>query len=47
LNHAILNALIQKGLPPDKSFKIMEAVRKGKVAKGKEPKWKDEYIPVP
>ena len=29
-----------------KSFKIMEAVRKGKVAKGKEPKWKDEYIPL-
>lgn len=24
----------------------MEAVRKGKVAKGKEPKWKDEYIPL-
>ena len=38
--------LMQKGLPPDKAFKIMEAVRKGKVAKGKEPKWKDEYIPL-
>ena len=37
---------MQKGLPPDKAFKIMEAVRKGKVAKGKEPKWKDEYIPL-
>ena len=24
----------------------MEAVRKCKVAKGKEPKWKDEYIPL-
>ena len=34
--------LIKKGLPPDKAFKIMESVRKGKVAKGKEPKW-EEY----
>ena len=42
----IMIYLIQKGLPPDKSFKIMEAVCKGKVAKGKEPKWKDEYIPL-
>lgn len=31
--------LIKKGLPPDKAFKIMESVRKGKVAKGKEEKW--------
>ena len=42
----IMVYLMQKGLPPDKAFKIMEAVRKGKVAKGKEPKWKDEYIPL-
>ena len=42
----IMIYLIQKGLPPDKAFKIMESVRKGKVAKGKEPKWKDEYIPL-
>lgn len=42
----IMIYLMKKGLPPDKSFKIMEAVRKGKVAKGKEPKWKDEYIPL-
>jgi DNA polymerase-3 subunit alpha (Gram-positive type) len=35
--------LIQKGLPPDKAFKIMEAVRKGKVAKKKEPLWGEEY----
>ena len=42
----IMIYLMKKGLPPDKSFKIMEAVRKGKVAKGKEPKWKDEYIPI-
>ena len=34
--------LINKGLPSNASFKIMEAVRKGKVAKGKEPKW-EEY----
>ncbi len=40
----IMIYLIDKGLPPDKAFKIMEAVRKGKVAKGKEPKWKEEYI---
>ena len=42
----IMIYLMKKGLPPDKAFKIMEAVRKGKVAKGKEPKWKDEYIPL-
>ena len=42
----IMIYLMKKGLPPDKSFKIMEAVRKGKVAKGKESKWKDEYIPL-
>ena len=42
----IMIYLMKKGLPPDKSFKIMEAVRKGKVAKGKEPKWKDEYRPL-
>ena len=35
--------LIKKGLNPDHAFKIMEAVRKGKVAKGKEPKW-EEYV---
>ena len=34
--------LIKKGLNPDHAFKIMEAVRKGKVAKGAEPKW-EEY----
>jgi DNA polymerase-3 subunit alpha (Gram-positive type) len=38
--------LIAKGLPPDKSFKIMESVRKGKVAKGKEDKWETEYVPL-
>ena len=38
----IMIYLINKGLPSNASFKIMEAVRKGKVAKGKEPKW-EEY----
>ena len=42
----IMIYLIKKGLPPDKAFKIMESVRKGKVAKGKEPKWDDEYVPL-
>jgi DNA polymerase-3 subunit alpha (Gram-positive type) len=31
--------LINKGLQPDTAFKIMEAVRKGVVAKGKADKW--------
>ncbi len=39
----IMLYLMRKGLPPDASFKIMESVRKGKVAKGKEPKW-PEYV---
>ena len=38
----IMIYLIKKGLDPNKAFKIMESVRKGKVAKGKEPKW-EEY----
>ena len=39
----IMIYLIKKGLQPDKAFKIMESVRKGKVAKGKEAKW-PEYV---
>jgi len=35
----IMTYLMEKGLPPNTAFKIMESVRKGKVAGGKEPKW--------
>ncbi len=38
----IMIYLIQRGLPANTAFKIMESVRKGKVAKGKEKKW-EEY----
>ncbi len=48
----IMIYLIKQGLPPDSAFKIMESVRKGKVAKGVEPKWpeyeqmmKDNNVP--
>nr|WP_297766596.1 PolC-type DNA polymerase III [uncultured Butyrivibrio sp.] len=43
----IMIYLIQKGLDKSESFKIMEAVRKGKVAGGKEknwPEWKKDMI---
>ncbi len=35
----IMIYLIKKGVPPNSAFKIMESVRKGKVANGAEPKW--------
>ncbi len=41
----IMVYLMKKGLPPDNAFKIMESVRKGKVAGGKEKKW-PEYIQI-
>ena len=39
----IMIYLMRQGLEPNPAFKIMESVRKGKVAKGKEPKW-EEYM---
>ena len=38
---SIMTRLIYWGLPNKEAFDIMEAVRKGKVAKGKEPRWPD------
>ena len=35
----IMIYLIKQGVPSNSAFKIMESVRKGKVAKGAEPKW--------
>ena len=35
----IMTYLIKQGVPSNEAFKIMESVRKGKVAKGDEPKW--------
>lgn len=37
----IMTYLIGKGIEPEKAFNIMEAVRKGKVAKGKEKRWEE------
>ncbi|WP_027437893.1 PolC-type DNA polymerase III [Lachnospira multipara] len=37
----IMTYLIQMGIESETAFKIMEAVRKGKVAKGKEAKWEE------
>lgn len=38
---SIMTQLIYWGMPNKEAFDIMEAVRKGKVAKGKEPRWPD------
>ncbi len=43
----IMTYLIQMGVEPEKAFKIMEAVRKGTVAKGKcdkWPEWKEDML---